>query len=431
MSGLSRILGKEIKELLTPAALIPIIIMAVLFGSLGSAFSGVTDDVNEKPEFALVVNDMGELGNVTRFSLVTNSVITYSNSSLENGLSLLKEGKIGNALVYIPGNFTSNIMSGSKGWVEIYYYKTGTGISDLIQSSLVLNSVTIMQNDLSLYMINQTYTSNPSLVLSPVSIYSTTYLNDKEMAGVTPDEIDTVFQSSGIIVPIIVMLVIIMAGGMVISSMGNEKENKTLETLLTLPVKRTWIVFGKLAGATIVGLIMSMIYMVGLGYYYNSLMSSSSIDLKSYGLALGVTDYIIIGASLFLALLCGLAICMILGIFTKNYKAAQTMTLPVSMLAMIPMLISLFSDFNSLPLWLQAIVFVIPFSHPMFAVNNLLLGNYVVVFAGIAYMAGFAIVMMALAVSLFKKDILLTGMIRNTNAKGKYKNPLWSMLRKR
>ncbi|MFA5313897.1 MAG: ABC transporter permease [Methanomassiliicoccales archaeon] len=431
MSGLSRIIGKEIKELLTPATLIPIIIMAVIFGSMGSAFSGVTEDLDEKPEFGIVIDDIGNLSSVARLSLVTNSVITFDNGSLDEGLSELNEGSIGSALVYIPGNFTSNIESGSQGWVEIFYYKTGTGLMDLVQSSLVLSSVTEMSEDISMYMISNNMTAVPSIVISPVEIYSTTFLNGNEMAGVTPDQIDTVFQSSGFIVPIIVMLVIIMAGGMVITSMGSEKENKTLETLLTLPVKRTWIVFGKLAGATIVGLIMSMIYMVGLGYYYDSLMSSATIDLAGYGLSLGIMDYAIVGVSLFLALLCGLAICMILGIFTKNFKAAQSMTLPVTMLAMIPMLISLFSDFGSLPAWLQAIVFAIPFSHPMFAVNNLMLGDYTIVFAGIAYTAGFAIVMMAFAVALFKKDILLTGRIRNTKEKSKFQNPLWSMLRKR
>ena len=216
------------------------------------------------------------------------------------------------------------------------------------------------------------------------------------------------------IVPLIVMLVIIMAGSMVISSMGNEKENKTLETLLTLPVKRTWIVLGKLAGAAVVGLIVSMIYMVGLGIYITrrSPVLPRSI-WRNTDLALGIEDYVLIGISLFLALLCGLALCMILGIFTKNYKAAQSMTLPITMLALIPMFISLFSDFDSLPGPVQALVFAIPFSAPMFAISNITLGYYGLVMAGIVYCAIFATVTMLLSVWLFKRDILLTGRVRS------------------
>jgi ABC-2 type transport system permease protein len=246
---------------------------------------------------------------------------------------------------------------------------------------------------------------------------STTFLNDKEIEGVTPYQLDAVLSQGQFIVPLVVMLVIIMAGSMVISSMGNEKENKTLETLLTLPVKRTWIVLGKLAGATVVGLIVSMIYMVGIGYYYSSLTGSSEIDLERYGLALGIEDYILIGISLFLALLCGLAMCMILGILTKNYKAAQSMTLPITMLALIPMLISLFSDFASLPGPVQALVFAIPFSTPMFAISNITLGYYWLVVAGIIYCAIFAAATMLLAVWMFKRDILLTGRVRSAEKK--------------
>ncbi len=232
-----------------------------------------------------------------------------------------------------------------------------------------------------------------------------------------PYQLDAVLSQGQFIVPLIVMLVIIMAGSMVISSMGNEKENKTLETLLTLPVKRTWIVLGKLAGAAVVGLIVSMIYMVGLGYYYSSLTGTSEIDLEKYGLALGIEDYVLIGISLFLALLCGLALCMILGIFTKNYKAAQSMTLPITMLALIPMFISLFSDFASLPGPVQALVFAIPFSAPMFAISNITLGYYGLVVAGIVYCAFFATATMLLAVWLFKRDILLTGRVRSAEKK--------------
>ncbi|QLH75502.1 MAG: ABC transporter permease [Methanomassiliicoccales archaeon] len=413
MSGLGRIMGKEIRELLTPATLVPIIIMAIIFGSLGNAFSSVAEEADEKPEFGLVVEDNGDMGMVAKYSLVTHGVILYNGTDLNDGINKLKDGGSGGAMLYVPGNFTENIENGTPGWVGIYYLKTGTGISEMIRSGLVQSAVMMMEDDISAYMIMTNRTQNASLVLSPVNVFSTTYLNDNAMVGVTPEEIDSVFQSSGFVVPLIVMLVIIMAGSMVISSMGNEKENKTLETLLTLPVKRTWIVFGKLAGATVVGLIVSFIYMLGLGYYYSSLMVSAPIDLETYGLTLGILDYILIGISLFLALLCGLALCMILGIFTKNYKAAQTMTLPVTMLALIPMMISFFSDFEGLPSWLQAIVFAIPFSHPMFAVNNLLLDNYLVVLAGIVYMAFFAMVTMALAVSLFKKDILLTGRVRS------------------
>ena len=417
MSGPGKIIKKEVKELLTPATLVPIIIMAILFASLGGAFSGVKDQLKAKPEFGLAVDDTGDFGVLATYSFNATSHILYNATSLDDGIQALKDGKCGQALIYVPSNYTANLLNNHTGWIDIYWMKKGTGLTASVQTALIQSAITAMGKDVSTVLIDLSLTKNTSLILNPVDTYSTTYLNDKVLTGITPDQVDTVFTSSSIIVPIIVMLVIIMAGSMVINSMGSEKENKTLETLLTMPVKRTWIVFGKLAGATIVGLIVAGIYMIGMGYYLSSLMAGSTIDLSAYGLTLGISDYAVIGVSLFLSLLCGLALCMILGIFTKNFKAAQTMTLPVTMLAIIPMMISMFSDFGSLPMALQVLVFAIPFSHPMFAFSNIMMGNYVFVLAGIAYMAVFAVATMFIAVYLFKKDILLTGRVRSAEKK--------------
>jgi ABC-2 type transport system permease protein len=221
--------------------------------------------------------------------------------------------------------------------------------------------------------------------------------------------------------------VIIMSGSMVITSMGSEKENKTLETLLTLPISRTSIVFGKLIGAAIVGLVTAVIYMIGFGYYMSSITSSSAIDLAKYGLTIDAFGFVLVGISLFLALFAALALCMILGIFTKNYKASQMMTMPITFLALIPMFMTMFSDFDTLPTGAQVFLFGIPFSHPMMAMRSLMFGDTNLVLAGIGYEVIFCIVTMFIAVTLFKKDILLTGRIKSGRRKSA--SPIASMIK--
>ena len=254
------------------------------------------------------------------------------------------------------------------------------------------------------------------------------------MLGISPGTIASVITNQGIIMPLIVMMVIIYGGSMVINSMGNEKENKTLETLLTLPVSRNSIVMGKLIGATIVGLIMAVIYMIGLGYYMTSFSFGAPIDLAKYGISLDLPKYLLIGVSLFLALMCALALCLILGIFTKNYKAAQSMTLPITMLALIPMFVLMFTDFDSLPTMGQALIFAIPFSQPTIAARALMFDDYTLVIAGIIYNAAFGLVTMFIAVKLFKMDILLTGRVKSAEQKrrrGLFSLNLPSMPRKK
>ena len=208
------------------------------------------------------------------------------------------------------------------------------------------------------------------------------------------------------------MMIILMAGGMVISSMALEKENKTLETLLTLPVKRTSIVAGKIVASAIIGLLMAVIYMLGLSNYMQSFQGSANVNLAEYGLALTSQDFILIGISLFVTLIAGLALCMLLGTLAKNYKSAQTLTFPVTILAMIPMFITMFKDFDTLPLALKGAVFAIPFSHPMMAPRALIFNDYTLVIAGIIYVSIFAIISISIVVWVFKTDRLLTGSVK-------------------
>lgn len=86
------------------------------------------------------------------------------------------------------------------------------------------------------------------------------------------------------------------------------------------------------------------------------------------------------------------------------------MTLPISVLAMIPMFIFLLSDWNSLGPVMRAIMFAIPFSHPMMIMQNLLFGNVLLVVSGLVYCVIFAVVTILITVRLYNSDILLVGL---------------------
>ena len=103
---------------------------------------------------------------------------------------------------------------------------------------------------------------------------------------------------------------------------------------------------------------------------------------------------------------------MLLGTFAKNYKSAQTLVFPVTMLAMIPMFIIMFTDFDTLPLVMKVLLFAIPFSHPMLATRALIFNDYLLVLSGIIYVLAFAVVTISIVVWVFKTDRLLTGTTR-------------------
>ncbi|MDR2865947.1 MAG: ABC transporter permease [Methanomassiliicoccaceae archaeon] len=423
MNHLWNLIRKELKELLTPASVISIIVVALLFASLGGALSSEVEKAEALPVIGVV-----SYGTADHYRTALDAIDAYYSSSpgsvmtmtsdhddAESIINEMKGSGISVALVF-GASYSDDIDSfvstgtGPGGVIEIYWCEVSTGVFGAISAAIVSDLIDTINHVTAAEIVGTI--GGTAAMLTPVSSpKSHTSFNGKMYDGYTPSDISGALQSQSLLMPILMMIIITMIGSMIISSMGNEKENKTLETLLTMPVKRTTIVSGKLIGAAIAGLIFGVVYMAGMYVYTNS-MSAGSLSLNELGLTLGPADWIIVAAVIFLAILSALGICMILGAFVKNYKAAQTLTLPISVLAMIPMFVTMFVDFNTLPAVLQAVLFAIPFTHPMMIMNNLMLGDMFMVWAGLGYLAVFALVMIYITVRIYNSDILLTGLIR-------------------
>jgi ABC-2 type transport system permease protein len=414
---IGNIVKKEFKELFVLSTILPIVIIAIVFGSVGNMIGNVGQTMEEKPVIGIADMDGGDFSNIAVSILGETAKVIYDGSDAEEGLREVRKEN-GVALLVIPENFSENIYADHPGEIEIYWIMRGTGMMDSISSSVAEGLIQAVNQGISTKLIQEGNSLDPALILAPTKRIDTTFLKGKEVEGLSPGQLGNMLMSQSIVVPIVVMMLVIMAGSSVISSMGLEKENKTLETLLTLPVGRSQIVFGKIIGSALVGLIMAAIYMLGFSRYMNS-FQFSDINLADFGLTLSMPDYLLVGISLFVALLAGLSLCIVLGTFAKNYRSAQALIFPITALAMISMFTTIFKDFDTLPVVLRILAFAIPFSHPMMAMRALIVDNYWLVVGGIAYTAVFTIIMVAVAVRIFNSDRLLTGSVRKRAGRGK------------
>jgi len=411
------IVKKEFKELFTLSTLLPVVVIAIVFGSVGQMIGNIGERIEEKPVIGVVNMDGGDFSEIAMSVLIERAEVIYDGSDAEEGLEKVREDN-GVALLVIPENFSQNIYANHPGEMEIYWIMKGAGMMDSISSGVVEALIQAMNQEISRELIQQDSPVDPALVLNPTTRTETTFFKGKEIEGLSPSQLGNMLGSQSIVIPVVVMMLIIMAGTSVISSMGLEKENKTLETLLTLPVRRSHIVIGKIVGSALVGVIMAAIYMIGFLYYMRS-FQISDINLADFGLTLGMHDYLLVGISLFVALLAGLSLCIVLGTFAKDYRSAQTLIFPTTALAMISMFIIMFKDFDTIPAVFRVLLFAIPFSHPMMAMRALMLDNYSLVIGGIGYAAVFTVIMIAVAVRIFNSDRLLTGSVRKRVALGK------------
>lgn len=138
----------------------------------------------------------------------------------------------------------------------------------------------------------------------------------------------------------IVMAIVVATTNMATSATAVEKENGTLETLLTFPVKISDLVLGKYLATVIMGIISGLIGLcltiVSLYLATSNFSVFQDIDFYLNISSVIFSILIVICASFFIA---GLSIC--LTSFAKSYKEAQSMSSVLNILTVIPMMISL------------------------------------------------------------------------------------------
>jgi ABC-2 type transport system permease protein len=96
------------------------------------------------------------------------------------------------------------------------------------------------------------------------------------------------------------------------------------------------------------------------------------------------------------------------------------MIMPIMMLAVIPYMISMVADINSLPTVFKYIVYAIPFTHTFSAIPNIMFGNRTMFFLGLGYQIIVFAICMFFALRLFMSDKIFTISL-NFGQKTKYK----------
>ena len=441
-SHLWNLVKKELRELLTPSALISVIVVVILFISMGSFLGGETKEATSAKHIGYVdltestgADDYSHIGleglrayyrdvvkvDPHEYVIQLHDVTAvYGTDEFDSQIcAAMEKEKVDTALVILE-DFDDNLHSTpmKNGDIAVYWDQQGLGIFSSIGLATSETAKAVMNSAISDKILQEKdpamSDADRAVALQPIPGTNphATFLKGTIHKDVTPDQIYAAMNQQTMFVPIIIMLIIVMIGSIVISSMGNEKENKTLETLLTLPVNRTTIVAGKLIGSTIAGLIMGAMYMVGMYFYISgvAVTGSGGVTISDLGLSLSFVDWLIVALFMFLSITCALGLCMILGAMAKNYKAAQMYIMPISILAVIPMFVTMFSSIDALPDFAQAFLFAIPFTHPMTVMQNLMFGNTTWLVGGAIYLFAFAAATFYVTVRIYNSDILITGL---------------------
>jgi ABC-2 type transport system permease protein len=232
-----------------------------------------------------------------------------------------------------------------------------------------------------------------------------------EVLNTNPQVILEILTSQLTTLPVTIFIILIFAVQIAATSIAIEKEQKTLETLLTLPVGRLTILGSKLIGSSIIAALGSVSYMVGFRYYMNSFMEYSMQQPDIPILSPSLSFYIVIGLLMFITLVASLALAIVIAVFAEDVRSAQALVGYIAPLIIIPGIVSMFSDVNTLPLTVKILIYAIPFSYPMIAARSGLMGDYSIAFIGVVYVTVFTIAILYVAAKLFITEKILTARI--------------------
>lgn len=208
---------------------------------------------------------------------------------------------------------------------------------------------------------------------------------------------------SSICISYVILSIVVTATNMAMSSTATEKENGTLETILTLPVSSTELIVGKLIASTIMGLFFSIFsfIMTFVGLY---LGSNYYETFKDFNIDFGFAHFISIFVILICASLLISAIAICLTAFAKTTKEAQSKCQMLSLFVMVPMFIQVGEitlDFN---VYLIPVCNYVTFLMDLF--NNVSI-NYTNLLYTVLSSIVFSVVMISRIIVLYKSERVL------------------------
>ncbi len=426
MSKFTTILIKEMKDLLRdPKILIGMIVVPlIMFPAMGAMFRTGVESAGGETAVGVINYDNGEFSKVVIAILQNDPGVKLVEVKSQDVKEAIREVESENVkiLIAIPQGFTESIQAKTGTKIKVYAIIKGLGISEVITTARIDAIIVGINRQLAAAVIkSQMPDVDPINVLDPITADGYTVVKG-EIIDIHPAYIANLISSQSFIVPVVLMVMILFVAQMAATSMATEKENKTLETLLTLPVSRISILAGKMGGTAAVSLIAAVAYMFGFNYYMSAIQMpvQVSVTLKDIGFSITPVGYLLLGLSIFMAILAALSIAMILAVFTQDVRSAQSLVSFTIMPLVFPALILMFADLNSLPVMLKYVLLVLPFSHPTIAAKSLILKDYGIVVGGIAYLAAFTLIVLFIAARMFSTERVITAKIRFRRKRAKF-----------
>ena len=431
------LLKKELRELITFQALMGMVFTMVLLIVMGQLFGHAMEEGFDTSTITLCNQDDSEFTKemLAKVEALQGTDINYVEFQSDDYAAELERLDIKNAVIIPQGYGDSIVVNKEPAQIKFVSKMQNGGMTSsmsTISASDVVSTIESVCTDEIMLKNYGLSDADIALIREPVQLVEYTTLNGKT-SQISASALSAVTMAQSMIAPLIIFILLMMASQMIMTAISTEKIDKTLETLLSAPVSRLQVLGAKMVAAVISALLNSLCMGIGFAFYMIGMMGgavgeiSSTAEVSSetasaavtavtslsqamsdLGMTLSAGSYVLFGIQLFLTVAIGLAISLILGAMATDVKSVQTLTMPIMIAVMIPFFFTMFVDLNSLSLPIKLVAYAIPFTHTYTALTNLMNGDMLMFWGGLAYQVVFFVVCMLLAVRVFTTDKLFT-----------------------
>jgi len=376
--ALKALAAKEFKDLIRdPRIVVPFVLSAVVMPVVGLLIASTMQ---------VAVRQAIETRTVALADLDRSNASQQLARWLESkgfGVTLLEVGETGEAelareaadrgvqllLVVEPG-FEQALRSGVKPKLKLVALVKEVGMFGALGSAAVAGAVREFVASKLLEGSGLSY----ELVRDPAELRELAYVIPKGVLFSNPALLAGLSMAV-LLIPIILASVALVVMQMSATAMAVENEERTLETLLTLPVSRFEILLSKLLGMFAVSLIGTAFEMVGMLLYFYLLASLPAALTQQPGqamlqIAVAPFDAAFLAVSLLLSLLFMAALGLIVGALSRDVRIANTVAGPLSMLVYLPAMFIAFAPSEALGPSGSALLYALPVTQPVIAAKD-------------------------------------------------------------
>ncbi len=420
MKALMNIIWKEILEMARdPKFIVGFLVSFMIFPLMAGVFSMASAERGTKLILAVIDLDRSRESRDLIELLSENSTLKFMDSDVE--VSSIKGV---DALIIIPENFSEKMREREYVPIKVYFYVNSTGMFSLRRVEEAKEYI-----DKAVNLLRNKYLGPlPKTKLEVVTVF-------RERTISSPPEIILgLISGPSFAIVWAIFMILIFTLQFASASIVVEKEYKTIEILMTQPVRRITILAGKLIASLILAILGSVVMFAGLTFYVSSIAQFETIDRGKITVGIDIMgelikaglwptnlSIILYVAVIFASLLSMLALAILIGMVAEDTRSAQSLGGILITLLIFPAIILMLIDVDTAPLPLRVALMAIPYAHTMVAGKAAMLNDYMKLIVALLYNTIFSAALMVVAAKLYTTEKLLTLRItlrRKTKAVG-------------